>query len=52
MAGLSGVRLETARLILRPPALEDLDRWAEMMAREGAARFVDGFSPGPWSGAA
>ena len=33
-------RLETNRLILRVPALDDLDRWAEMMADENAARFI------------
>ena len=40
-------RLETARLILRPTALEDLDRWAEMMAEEKSARFVGGVQPKP-----
>src|SRR6187402_796531 len=35
-------RLETNRLILRVPALDDLDRWAEMMADENAARFIGG----------
>ena len=34
--------IETARLVLRPPALDDLDRWAEMMADERSARFVGG----------
>ena len=38
-------RLETERLILRVPALEDLDRWAEMMADETAARFIGGVAP-------
>ena len=40
-------RLETERLILRAPALEDLDRWAEMMADEEAARFIGGVMPKP-----
>jgi RimJ/RimL family protein N-acetyltransferase len=40
-------RLETERLILRVPALEDLDRWAEMMADESAARFIGGVMPKP-----
>ena len=40
-------QLETARLILRPPALEDLDRWAEMMADAEAARFIGGVQPKP-----
>jgi RimJ/RimL family protein N-acetyltransferase len=38
-------RLETNRLILRVPALVDLDRWAEMMADENAARFIGGVAP-------
>ena len=39
--------LETDRLVLRPPALEDLDRWAEMMAEEKSARFIGGVQPRP-----
>ncbi len=38
-------RLETDRLVLRVPALEDLDRWAEMMADPEAARFIGGVAP-------
>ena len=38
-------RLETDRLIRRVPALDDLDRWAEMMADENAARFIGGVAP-------
>jgi RimJ/RimL family protein N-acetyltransferase len=34
--------LETERLLLRIPALEDLDRWAEMMADPTAAKFIGG----------
>ncbi|MGR4862723.1 GNAT family N-acetyltransferase [Caulobacter sp. LARHSG274] len=37
-----GPTLETARLILRPPAPEDLDRWAELMADPVAARYIGG----------
>lgn len=37
--------LETARLILRMPSLDDLDRWAEMMADQNAARFIGGVAP-------
>jgi RimJ/RimL family protein N-acetyltransferase len=37
--------LETARLVLRPPRLDDLDRWAEMMADPDAARFIGGVQP-------
>ncbi|HWJ14765.1 MAG TPA: GNAT family N-acetyltransferase [Gemmatimonadaceae bacterium] len=40
-------RLETERLILRVPALDDLDRWAELMADENAARFIGGVMPKP-----
>ena len=40
-------RLETERLILRVPDLEDLDRWAEMMVDEEAARFLGGAAPKP-----
>jgi RimJ/RimL family protein N-acetyltransferase len=40
-------RLETERLILRVPALEDLDRWAEMMADAESARFLGGAAPKP-----
>jgi RimJ/RimL family protein N-acetyltransferase len=32
------LRLETPRLVLRAPRLEDLDAWAEMMADTEAAR--------------
>ena len=34
--------IETERLLLRPAQLSDLDRWAEMMADEAAARYVGG----------
>jgi RimJ/RimL family protein N-acetyltransferase len=30
--------IETERLLLRPPELIDLDRWADMMADEAAQR--------------
>jgi RimJ/RimL family protein N-acetyltransferase len=40
-------RLETERLILRVPALEDLDRWAEMMTDAESARFLGGAAPKP-----
>ena len=45
---LVGARtLETERLILRPPALDDLDRWAEMMADADVTRFIGGVVPRP-----
>lgn len=36
-----GPVLETPRMILRPPGLEDFPRWAESMAHE-SARFIGG----------
>ena len=39
--------LETERLILRPPAAEDFDRWAEFAADPEAARFLGGAQPRP-----
>jgi RimJ/RimL family protein N-acetyltransferase len=41
------LRLETPRLILRPPRLEDLDAWADMMLDEPTARFIGGVMPRP-----
>jgi len=37
--------LTTARLILRPTALSDFPRWAEMMADPEAARHIGGVQP-------
>lgn len=34
--------IETDRLILRPPLMEDFERWAELMADPVAARYVGG----------
>lgn len=42
---LSRPRLETPRLILRPTALSDLDRWTEMFAHEPTARHIGGVQP-------
>ena len=42
---VTDLRLETSRLILRPPRLEDLDAWAAMMADPEAARFIGGTMP-------
>ncbi|MBC7670240.1 MAG: GNAT family N-acetyltransferase [Gemmatimonadaceae bacterium] len=42
MAIAPGPTLETERLILRPPAAEDLDGWAELMADPVAARYIGG----------
>ena len=43
------LRIETPRLILRPPRLEDLDAWAEMITDELSARFIGGVMPRPIS---
>lgn len=37
-----GPVVETERLILRPPALEDFEGWCEMMADAETARFIGG----------
>jgi RimJ/RimL family protein N-acetyltransferase len=42
---LHDLRLETPRLILRPPHRDDLDAWAAMMLDEPAARFIGGVMP-------
>lgn len=38
----SDIRIETDRLILRPPRLEDFDGFAEMQGDADAARFIGG----------
>jgi RimJ/RimL family protein N-acetyltransferase len=45
MASFDDLRLETPRLILRPPRAEDLDGWTAMMADEPTARFIGGVAP-------
>lgn len=42
---MTGPVLETERLILRPIAMEDFPRWAEMMADAEASRFLGGVTP-------
>jgi RimJ/RimL family protein N-acetyltransferase len=42
---LDGLRIETSRLALRLPRLDDLDPWAAMMADEETARFIGGVMP-------
>jgi RimJ/RimL family protein N-acetyltransferase len=37
--------IETARLVLRPPAMADFERWCELMADPEAARHVGGVQP-------
>jgi len=45
MRSIDDLQVETARLILRLPRVEDLDPWSEMMADELAARFIGGITP-------
>jgi RimJ/RimL family protein N-acetyltransferase len=40
-----GPVIETERLILRPTAMEDFPRWAELMADPVASRFIGGPQP-------
>lgn len=42
---LSMIRLETSRLVLRLPTLDDLDPWAAMMLDEETARYIGGVMP-------
>jgi RimJ/RimL family protein N-acetyltransferase len=42
---LTGPVLQTERLTLRPIAMEDFPRWAEMMADPEAAKFLGGAQP-------
>ena len=42
---MTGPLIETARLTLRPIALEDFPRWAEMMADPEASKFIGGPQP-------
>jgi len=37
-----GPTLETERLILRPTAMADFDRWADFLSHEPTARFIGG----------
>lgn len=39
------IRIETPRLLLRPPTLDDLDAWAAMMTDEETAKFIGGTAP-------
>jgi RimJ/RimL family protein N-acetyltransferase len=44
-SAIKDLRLETPRLVLRPPRYEDLDPWAAMMADPETARFIGGTQP-------
>lgn len=43
--GFDDIRIDTPRLILRPPRAGDLDAWSAMMLDEGCARFIGGVMP-------
>jgi RimJ/RimL family protein N-acetyltransferase len=42
MSGAGEVQLETSRLILRRPALEDFEAWVDLMGDERSSRFIGG----------
>ena len=48
---LASLRLETPRLILRPPRMEDFDAWAAFLEDEVATKFIGGRQPRPPPGA-
>ena len=47
---LPEIRIETQRLVLRPPRMEDFDRYVELMTDENACRYIGGHQPrgGAW----
>lgn len=45
MTNLPSVCIETPRLLLRPPRMEDFDPWAAMMADPEGSRFIGGPQP-------
>ena len=47
MPAFDDLRLDTPRLILRPPRLDDLDTLSAMMGDEATARFIGGVAPRP-----
>jgi RimJ/RimL family protein N-acetyltransferase len=47
MSTFDDIRIETARLVLRPPRVEDLDAWSAMMQDDATARFIGGVAPRP-----
>jgi RimJ/RimL family protein N-acetyltransferase len=44
---LTRLQLETPRLLLRPPRLEDFEAWARFQADEEGTRFIGGVQPRP-----
>ena len=47
MSAVDTLRLDTDRLILRPPRIDDLDAWTLLMQDEEAAKFIGGTAPRP-----
>jgi RimJ/RimL family protein N-acetyltransferase len=45
MVRVDELRIETPRLLLRPPRIDDLDAWCALMQDEQAARFIGGVTP-------
>jgi RimJ/RimL family protein N-acetyltransferase len=45
MPDLSTLQLETPRLLLRPPRMEDFDAWARFLEDEEATRYIGGMQP-------
>lgn len=44
-AGFDAIRIETPRLVLRPPRAEDFDAWAAFISDEDVARHIGGVQP-------
>ena len=45
IADIAELRIQTRRLVLRPPRIEDFDRFAELLANEDACRYIGGHLP-------
>ena len=45
MSDVRNLRLETPRLILRPPQIEDFDAWAKFLADDEATKYIGGPQP-------
>ena len=52
MMTIADIELETPRLILRPPRLEDFDAWADFMSGGDYLQYIGGAQPRrvPWRG--
>lgn len=42
---IDSIRIETARLVLRPPRMEDFEGWAGLLADAEAVRYMGGVQP-------